>query len=290
MGIFKSVTGVYPLAAILLFPACGSISTKPMPAPVHVSDAWGAVKTPREGPSESIGTYSAGCLIGGVSLPPDGPGYQVMRITRRRFYGHPDLIRFIRHLGQEAQAKKLGSILVGDLGQPRGGPAPSGHRSHQIGLDVDIWFDRAEGSSLTLDERESKSARSVVDPSRMSMEMGIWNAGDRRILELAAKTPEVERIFVSPAIKRLICSQAKGEAWVSKLRPWWGHQEHFHVRLKCAVGNPRCIPQENVPPGDGCDSTLDWWFSDEAKAKAKSEDEAPPAEPKLPEACDGVLG
>src|SRR4051812_2998488 len=57
-----------------------------------------------------------------------------------RHYGHPDLIGFVGDLGRAAAAARLGTVAVGDMAQPRGGPMSSGHVSHQGGLDVDVWF------------------------------------------------------------------------------------------------------------------------------------------------------
>jgi penicillin-insensitive murein endopeptidase len=47
------------------------------------------------------------------------------------------------------------------------------------------------------------------------------------------------------------------------VRPWWGHHYHFHVRLACPDDSPGCVDQPPPPGGDGCDATLDWWFTDE---------------------------
>jgi|GEM_PF-2473884 len=115
--------------------------------------------------AQSIGDYTAGCIRGAVSLPFRGEGYQVMRLSRKRYYGHPDLIQFIENMGREAMAQGWGTLLIGDLGQPRGGPTLTGHRSHQTGLDVDIWYlisQKATLRSLTMEEREKWSAPSMV--------------------------------------------------------------------------------------------------------------------------------
>ena len=106
-----------------------------------IAEQWSKVSLPTYSVSaQSIGAYNAGCISGAVSVPINGTGYQVMRLSRNRVYGHPDLKHFIESLGQTATKQQLGSLLIGDLGQPRGGPTLSGHRSHQTGLDVDIWF------------------------------------------------------------------------------------------------------------------------------------------------------
>jgi penicillin-insensitive murein DD-endopeptidase len=266
--------------------------SKKLSAPVN---PWALVKTPIGDAmrARAIGGYSGGCLVGGVSLPPDGPGFQLMRLTRRRFYGHPNLVDFIRRLSDATHRQGLVTLLIGDLGQPRGGPTNSNHKSHQSGLDVDIWFWRAPDArkrSLTLDERESLSAPSYVsaDGERVNAQ---WTTAETRILKAAANIDSVERIFVNAAIKKHICKTEppRRREWLRKLRPWYGHDDHFHARLKCPTAD--CVTQEVIPPGDGCDATLDWWFSEEAKTKGGGDTDQPTTQPalNLPAECDQVL-
>lgn len=263
-------------AIFLVIQGCSSAQKNP----------WHDATSPAAGPAEAIGGYAAGCLRGAESLYADGPGYHVMRLSRRRFYGHPDLIRYVTRLGAAVDKQKLGALLVGDLAQPRGGPALSGHASHQSGLDVDIWYSPASSEQVTLDGRENFSAR-------------LWNDGlaDRAaaILRLAAGDAQVERIFVNPSLKRELCTRwgarQKLAPVLRRIRPWWGHEDHFHVRLKCPEGSMSCKVQEQAPEGAGCDPTLDWWFSAEAIAEAaKKKSEMPSTKlPELPEACRSVL-
>jgi penicillin-insensitive murein endopeptidase len=242
--------------------------------------------------SQSIGSYNSGCLSGAVALPLSGKGYQVMRLSRKRYYGHTSLVEFIRELGEISADRKLGTLLIGDLGQARGGPTLSGHRSHQTGLDVDIWFLLAkhlDDRLLTAHERESWSAPSVVDMASDAVDYRQWSEAHEKVLEAAARLPEVERIFVNPSIKKVLCQNkdAASSTWLRKIRPWWKHDDHFHVRLKCPEGNPHCQGQDAPPAGNGCDAGLDWWFSKEAKAPTKPAKPVPP--PPLPALCDQVL-
>ncbi|MDD5578047.1 MAG: penicillin-insensitive murein endopeptidase [Methylobacter sp.] len=254
------------------------------------SNKWAMVTQPvKAGEAQSIGAYTAGCLRGAVSLPPNGTGYQLMRLSRGRFYGHPDLIRFIERLGQTADTQRLGSLLIGDLGQPRGGPTLSGHRSHQTGLDVDIWYlfsPEAAIRNLRTDERETWSSPSVLAGKSDEINHGQWSLSQEIILEAAARMPEVERIFVNPSVKRLLCMRKTAHDWLRKIRPWWGHDDHFHVRLKCPANSNHCLGQEPLPESDGCDNSLTWWFSAEAKTPAKKQ---PVQTPVLPVLCDDVL-
>jgi penicillin-insensitive murein endopeptidase len=240
--------------------------------------------------AQSIGSYTAGCLSGGISLPQNGAGYQLMRLSRGRSYGHPDLIHFIRNLAETADEQHWGVLLIGDLGQPRGGPTPSGHRSHQTGLDVDIWYllsQQAETRILDFNERETWSSPSVLAAKSDAIDDNQWSSAHEKILETAARSPEVDRIFVNPSVKRLLCSRKSGHGWLRKIRPWWGHDDHFHVRLKCPIDSKDCTGQEPLPESDGCDASLAWWFSDEAKKPATPARK--PLPPALPALCEAVL-
>lgn len=273
------------LIAIYLFGVCSLADSVPQ--------QWAKRTTPTaDAVSQSIGTYTNGCISGAVSLPLSGAGYQVMRLSRNRFYGHATLIQFIQQLGQVAADQQLGTLLVGDLGQARGGPTPSGHRSHQTGLDVDIWFllsKQLDNRLLSANERETWSAPSVVDANSDTVDYRQWTQAHEKMLEAAARHPDVDRIFVNPSIKQELCTHktAASAVWLRKIRPWWKHDDHFHVRLKCPTGNPNCQGQPALPDTDGCDASLAWWFSKEAKTPSKPG--KPTAPPPLPALCEQVL-
>jgi penicillin-insensitive murein endopeptidase len=260
-----------------------------------IVNPWQAMRTPAKGDARSIGDYSAGCLSGAEALPLDGEGFRVMRPGRRRNYGHPQLVDFIRTLGQAMHVRGLAPILIGDLGLARGGPQPNGHSSHQIGLDVDIWLwssEAAATSELSRKEREKIQARSVVDGAKRTLNAE-WTPRMVELLRLAATDARVARMFVHPVIKRALCEQITDDrAWLAKLRPWYGHDDHVHVRLACPKDSPDCKPQAPPPPGDGCDQ-LGWWFSDAAKQDraeglAKYHDKVASV-PMLPEQCAALL-
>jgi penicillin-insensitive murein DD-endopeptidase len=251
----------------------------------HLFTEWASITDPLPGDASAIGFYSAGCLQGGQVLPLDGTGYAVMRPSRRRFYGHPTLINYLTTLaaGRPRGTGKL--LLIGDLGPPRGGPMVSGHASHQNGLDVDIWF-ITRAVRPTAVERERLSAPGfVIDRKRLK---ATWGAAQANLLVAAAGNSEVNRIFVSPAIKRYMCGRFPGASWLYRLRPWWGHEDHFHVRLMCPPASPLCRVQDALDPLDsGCGADLDWWFSSDAdrewdRLRTSTE---PRRFPSLPEAC-----
>jgi penicillin-insensitive murein endopeptidase len=79
-----------------------------------------------------------------------------MRTSRNRNWAHPALVSLIEKLASDAkQNDGWNGLLVGDLSQPRGGPMLTGHASHQIGLDADVWFTPMPDHVLTDKERES---------------------------------------------------------------------------------------------------------------------------------------
>ena len=242
---------------------------------------------PSAGAPRSIGRYDAGCIAGAQSLPLDGNGYVVMRPSRNRFYGHPELIEMISTLGASAEAQGLGEVLVGDLSQPRGGPMASGHASHQLGLDVDLWYLAVPGS-VARSSRETLEAPSVFKQG--SLDSSRWGLRQERLLKLAASDARVERIFVNPALKLALCATAGDKTWLAKLRPWSGHDDHFHVRLRCPSASLACWHQEAPPPGDGCQEAvgLAQYFAEQAKLELDKHEPLAVREIKLPQECEAL--
>jgi penicillin-insensitive murein endopeptidase len=238
------------------------------------------------------GSYAKGCLAGAAELPETGPTWQAMRLSRNRNWGHPETIDFVQDLSRIA-ARQPGwkGLYVGDISQPRGGPMLTGHASHQIGLDADIWMLPPERLDLTRAEREEISSIST------RRELGAyvndsWSRAHHEIIKAAASDPRVARIFVFPGAKVQMCNDERGDrAWLRKVRPWWGHHYHFHVRLACPKGTPGCVDQAPPPAGDGCEAAEQWVY-DILNPKPPG----PPTPPRpelvladLPNACAGVL-
>ena len=261
-------------------------------APAWAQNPWGEIQAPSAGEAEAIGGYAAGCVAGAVALPLSGEGFQVMRASRHRYYGHPELVAFVERLAERAGRQGLGRVLVGDLSQPRGGPAAYGHASHQSGLDVDIWFRLLpkDGAPLSRQQTEQMAMTSVIRVADGVLDGQRWDRRYGDLLRLAASAPEVDRIFVNPVIKQALCRGGSRGDWLGKLRPWWGHDQHFHVRLACPADSPGCEPQKPIPAGDGCDEDLDGWVR-EIRLAAKRPKPAPPdrSATRLPLACEAVL-
>ncbi|HEX9875289.1 MAG TPA: penicillin-insensitive murein endopeptidase [Gammaproteobacteria bacterium] len=224
------------------------------------SHAWDNVDGPAAGEPEAIGRYAAGCVIGAARLPPDGRGYQAIRLERNRHYGHPELVRFVESLAQQTDAAGLGLLPVGDMSQPRGGPMIDDHASHQAGLDVDIFF-RLDLPRLPQGERgEALELPGLVNHEQRQLDPRFGDA-HVELLRLAASEPNVARIFVNPLIKQAMCErQWQDRGFLRRLRPWFGHADHMHVRLNCPPASADCISQAEPSPGDGCGAELVSWL------------------------------
>lgn len=239
---------------------------------------------PASGPAKVFGETTAGCLQGASALSMDGSGFEVMHQERARYFGHPDLIAVIRHLGAMVAHHGWGRMHVGDLSLARGGPMPSGHRSHQTGLDADIWFAMEKGINY---------APSFLLQDQRTLDHGLWGDHHAELLKIASRMPEVDRIFVHASIKQSLCQDKrylKDREWLRKIRPWYRHDDHFHLRLACPEGSPDCVSQDPVPSGDGCDASLEWWLAQAALPPLPPEPlpyHGP--KPRLPEPCDAVL-
>ncbi|PMR74853.1 penicillin-insensitive murein endopeptidase [Billgrantia endophytica] len=220
-------------------------------AATATADDWADVTGPLPGEPRIIGHHGGACLVGAEQLPAEGAGYQAVDLERNRHYGHPTLIDYIQRLGHRVEEAGFGPILVGDMAQPRGGPMPYGHVSHQSGLDVDIWF-RLDLPMLARGERENIEQPILVDPQTNRLDAR-WTDDHAELIRLAAEDPGVARIFVDGAVKRDLCEREWDDrSWLRRIRPWHSHDEHLHVRLRCPLGANECIDQPEPPPGDGC--------------------------------------
>ncbi|WP_417258365.1 penicillin-insensitive murein endopeptidase [Celeribacter sp.] len=220
---------------------------------------FGAQSGPSSGASEALGSYAKGCVGGAVQLPETGPTWQAMRLSRNRNWGHETLVDFVKDLSRKAAAQPgWAGLYVGDMSQPRGGPMLSGHASHQIGLDVDVWMLPPKRLDLSRTERENLSSISMRRAGGAYVNSD-WTQQHHNVIKAAAQDPRVARIFVFPGAKVQMCNDEKGDrAWLNKIRPWWGHHYHFHVRLKCPKGEKTCVDQAPPPAGDGCADAQSW--------------------------------
>ncbi|MBJ3761413.1 penicillin-insensitive murein endopeptidase [Maribius pontilimi] len=248
-------------------------------------------------PAAPYGSYSKGCLAGGEQLAETGPTWQAMRLSRNRNWAHPVTVDFVQDLSRQAAALPgSNGIYVGDMSQPRGGPMLTGHRSHQSGLDADIWLMPAS-LGLSRPQREEISAVSM-QRAKGAYTNGNWSRFQHELVKAAASDPRVARIFIFPGAKVQMCNDATGDrSWLRKVRPWYGHHYHMHVRLTCPRGAQGCENQAAIPAGDGCADAQQWVNNilNPPPVRPRDPDEAP-AQPRrelrvsdLPQACQAVL-
>ena len=294
------------LALALPADAVATGEVRPMPKPsvldrLPAKQLFGGVSAPAKMEPRAIGSYAKGCLAGAAELEADGPAWQAMRLSRNRNWGHPSLVELIKRLAREASTEDgWTGLLVGDLSQPRGGPMLTGHASHQIGLDADIWLTPMPKRTLTVKEREEIAAVEMVTERRDKINPKVWTEAHARLIRRAASYPEVARIFVHPPIKKELCRWAKGDrSWLAKVRAYWGHTAHFHIRMKCPRGSSNCEDQAAPRPADGtgCGGELAYWMKatrwtqpQKADPKAKAPKAPPPLMlAGLPRQCRTVI-
>ena len=292
--MFKRLAGCILAAALAL----------PAQAETKANQLFGAADLPTANRPMPYGSYAKGCADGLIELPETGPTWQAMRLSRNRNWGHPVMIDYLIDLSEAARQVGWAGLYIGDISQPRGGPMTSGHASHQIGLDADVWMLPPRRLDLSRQEREDISSIPVRSADQRSVTDN-WTPAHHALMRAAASDARVDRIFVAAAVKIEMCKTATraDRDWLQKIRPVPGHDTHFHIRLKCPRGARHCESQ--TPPvdelskgGDGCDETLMWWVSDEYLNPKPDPNAEPAPRPRgardytladLPRQCRNVL-
>jgi penicillin-insensitive murein endopeptidase len=252
---------------------------------------WSKPPRAARGEPRIFGGPAAGCIAGAVPLASDGVGYQTIRNSRNRHWGHPQTVRYMTELGQKLDRAGFPPIYVGDMSQPRGGPMAFGHASHQTGLDVDIWFSLLPKAALPPAQREQVPLPWLVTQDQTAIDRANFESRHIDLLRFAAEDRRVDRIFVHWQIKKHLCQVVKGDRrWMNKIRAWWGHAEHFHVRLACPSDSPACLPQAPLANNDGCGEELNWWLTvaqEQVRGQKPAEQMGPPR-PQMPAHCATV--
>lgn len=266
---------------------------------VPAKQLFGKLTLPSKQRTAPLGFYAKGCLAGGIAIPVDGPAWQVIHLSRNRRWGTPEMIALVERLAREAKTEDgWNGLMIGDISQPRGGPMLTGHASHQIGLDADIWLTPMPARTMTYEEREVVPQASVLKSSMMQVDNRKWTKSHQRLIVRAARYPQVERVFVHPAIKKKLCDTLEGSdrSVLNKIRPIYGHHYHFHIRMKCPPGSSGCEDQVDPPTDSGCGKPVAEWL-DKVKPRPVVKPTKPvkAVKPKhlmlsaLPDACAVVL-
>ena len=124
----------------------------------------------------------------------------------------------------------------------------TGHGSHQIGLDADIWLTPMPPRTLSPEERETMSATNVVAADGTDVDAKVWTPQHGAFIRLAAAQPEVSRVFVNPAIKKALCREAGADrAWLRRCGPGAATTIMCTSGSHCPAGAADCTDQ----PGAG---------------------------------------
>ena len=288
--------------AMLALAACqsgapaSSVSTQSSNDPRVAKQVFGYISTASSQAADAIGGYARGCQAGAMQLAETGPTWQAMRLSRNRNWAQPQTVAFLQDLSRFAATQPgWAGLYIGDMSQPRGGPMLTGHASHQTGLDADVWMLPPARLNLTVQEREDISSIRM-DRTSGAFVNASWTPAHEAIIRRAASDPRVARIFVFAGAKVEMCKNATGDrSWLSKVRPWAGHNYHFHVRLTCPAGDTACEDQAPPPPGDGCADAQAW--VNNILNPPPPDPNAPPPQPRrelimadLPGQCTSVAG
>ena len=65
----------------------------------------------------------------------------------------------------------------------------TGYSSHQIGLDVDIWFTPIPDHELSQEEREFNSALNVVAEDRLDVDPKVWTHAHPEVVRVRGGGP-----------------------------------------------------------------------------------------------------
>ena len=278
---------VWLLAALVWVLPGAALAQGPAMIPVPV-----VAPGPAPGPVRIVGGPGPGCIAGAQRLPDMAPGVQTVRASRSSFWGHPDVIAAILMLGERARAAGLPDLYMNDISGPRGGPLVGGHVSHQVGLDADVYLDiAAPRPVLSAAARDAVELPSLVRADQRGVDVARWRPGHATLLRLATELPGVDRVLVNAAIKQQLCREVPAAAreWLRRIRPWYAHSAHMHIHFRCPAGQPECGELSPIPPGDGCDASLQWWF-DRLDAPPETPAVRTPAQkPRVPAACGPIL-
>ena len=220
--------------------------------------------TPIEAQARSIGFYSRGCLAGAKALPVDGAVVAGRAPVAQSHVGNPAMIAFLERFSRKAKAEGVwNGILVGDISQPRGGPMLTGHASHQVGLDADVWLTPMPDRTLSREERETMSAVNMVTEDGLSVD-GALDAGAGGDHQGRRRGAGGRAHLRQRGDQEGPMRDRKGPAMDEQGARLLGAQLPFPYPDQMPGGRSGCEPQDPVPPGDGCDKSLAWWFTDEA--------------------------
>ena len=161
----------------------------------------------------SHGLHYSGSLDAGTQLPVQGPGWVTWNPVEdsvpnapHRLYGNERTIRKTLSViaAYRAANPRAPLVVVGDISFRRGGPMEA-HRSHQNGLDVDVYYPRRDGAL-----REPRTTRQI----------------DRRLAQ-----DLVDRFVAAGARMVFVGYSTDLRGPKDVVIPYPNHENHMHVRF-----------------------------------------------------------
>ena len=195
-------------------------------------------------PTMSIGAPNRGRLRSGIPLP-EGDHWR-LREFRPRGYGAKHtigaLLTAFRAYGETHPDGP--DIRLGEISRRTGGRVKP-HVSHRSGRDVDIGY-VMKPSPLDEEHYWRRASAKTLDAAKT------WT-----LIKSLIATGQVQRIFMSAKLQRLIAQEAAKELTPAEIDLLFdavnpdprvmtlvahehGHMDHMHVRFKCEAGNVRC--------------------------------------------------
>lgn len=192
--------------------------------------------------SSSVGYPDRGSLVGAVPMV-DGPGRSLRAVPWKRWGTAHTVSVLDQVLRRWHRLEPRYPMLVGNLSDRDGGKLRP-HRSHRSGRDVDLGYIQKRGLYKKYNWRVMNARN--LDVART------W-----KFLRVLLGSGHVEKIFMGPRLERLIYRYARRNPgpYRAKLSRWFasakgkgraviqharGHNDHMHVRLRCAPGDRRC--------------------------------------------------
>lgn len=208
------------------------------------------------------GSVSNGSLRNAFRVPQRGFGYEFVNAGTN--YTTDELGFGLMHIAAEFKQANAGhpGITFGDASDHNGG-ALGGHKSHQRGLDVDIYFAVTDANNRPVVNRSFISF-DANGRSRSGLRFDDKRNWDllKRMLESPYFGREVQFVFIDSVLKSRVLRAAKSEldaasgAERDRLRNLYQranavmlhephHGNHFHLRIK-PVQRPLPVPGKTV--------------------------------------------
>ncbi|MGZ3695572.1 MAG: penicillin-insensitive murein endopeptidase [Bdellovibrionota bacterium] len=196
-----------------------------------------------------------GSLVTATQLPAQGEGFRRVRYEDQ-FWGTGMMISMIDRASAEFVTKHPDLfVYVGAVAREHGGFFPP-HKSHQSGLDADIPYIGTKGFETQL-EKDGSVKKSFLTEKNWDYYRLLMS---QRIFDNGKEFPAVSMILVDPRLKTHFCEFAKTQNLTSpldleilrRMRPTEGHDDHFHLRLRCSPHHPLCLRQNYDPKETGC--------------------------------------